>query len=253
MEAGAAMEDLQIRWGTLSCQELAMSSAEWMLLKDAQDDKPPAPTTRRTLKLGGITFDLIFSDEQAKANVNALAKTRDKADLAYALMAVQKDLKRICPVRLRPAESGPKNQDPDQLLYASFDQVLAAPRPEDLISADRFMRSAGDRITCWSNGKVNFKRADRQVLREVLAGLLGEGQIDQLIKYRDESPDCTLFEALGKIEMRDKDKMMGKVMTLLTDMSLCHGLWVIARGRTRSWYSFHVRRNSDQRHWSFQW
>ena len=90
-------------------------------------------------------------------------------------------------------------------------------------------------------------------LREVLVGLLNETQIDQLMKYREESPDCTLFEAMEDMEMRDKDKMMGKVMTLLTDMSLCHGLWVIARGKTRSWYSFHVRRHSDQRHWSFQW
>jgi len=115
------------------------------------------------------------------------------------------------------------------------------------------MRSAGDRITCWSNGKVNFKRADRGVLRETLVGVLNESQLDKLVRYRDKSPDCTLLEALDSIEMKDADKTIGKAMTLLSDMSLCHGLWVIARGQTRSWYSFHVRRSSDQRHWSFEW
>ncbi len=258
MEAGTAMEEIQIRWGALSCRELSMSRAEWMLMKDAKGDQVPAPATRRSIVLGGITFDLIFSDEQAKANANALASSRDKADLAHALMALQKDLNHITQVRLRPSKPNPKNPDSDHMLYSSFDQILVAPRPGDLISADRFRRSAGDRITCWSNGKVNFKRADRQVLRVTLAGLLNEGQIAELINYRDQSPDCTLMEALEKIEMpdseiRDRDKIFGEVMEILTDMSLCHGLWVIAHGGARNYYSFHVRRNSDQRHWSFQW
>ena len=253
LQASAAMEDLQVRWGATSCRELMMFSAEWMLVQDARGDRAPSPTSRKSITLGGMQFDLIFSDEQAKANVNALAKTRNEPDLAHSLISVQKDLMRISAIRLSPAELADDNPDTDQLQYASFDQVLAAPRPEDLISIDRFARSAGDRITCWSNGKVNFKRADRQVLREALVGVFNETQLNELIKYRDRSPDCTLLEALDSIEMQNAEETIGKAMTLLTDMSLCHGLWVIARGKTRCWYSLHVRRRSDGRHWSFQW
>jgi len=251
LEASEAMEDLQIRWGTLSCRDLAMSSAEWMLVSETQDNGSANSTTRKSVTLGSITFDLVFSDEQAKANVNVLAQRRNAPDLAHAMTNIQLDLNRICPVNLKPARTDPKR--PDQSPYLSFGQIFEAARPQDLISNDPLVESAGDRITCWSNGKVNFKRADRAVLREMLSRLLNEGQIDKLLKYRDKSPDCTLLEAISSIELSDRDEMTGRIMNLLTDMSLCHGLWVIARGRTRSWFSFHVRRVSDQRQWSFQW
>jgi hypothetical protein len=151
-------------------------------------------------------------------------------------------------------------------LYQSYAQLYPDARPADLLGgaaapADDVARrvnapGVADAVTCWGSGQVSFRRASRDVLRVTLAGLADEGQIDELIAYRQDVPGGPAAEAVGRLELKDQDRAEA-LLKALTDTSRCHGLWLVARGSTRSWTRLYVKQEGDAENdsaqWAFQW
>jgi len=242
-QASAAEHNLQVRWGMLSCKTLGLASTELMMLEDVQAGRPVSVTTRRTITLGSVKFHLVSSDEQAKANVNLLAYRRDRVSLEHSLRALQFGLRNVVALELRPVDAKKLDADMMPIVFTSYDQLFPVDHPSRLIRSDAASRTIAERVTCWGNGQLNFKRAERVTIRQVTEKLLDESQIDALIDYRRRHPDCGLMEVLARIELKD-EKLAG-AMSVLTDVSFARSLWVIAEGRTRNFYRFYVVRTSD--------
>src|SRR5882757_7629153 len=77
-EARQSHEDLQRRWGQISCQRALLPHAETILINQEKLRHRPFPTYRANIQLGAQEFKLVLSDEQSKANVNALLDLTDK-------------------------------------------------------------------------------------------------------------------------------------------------------------------------------
>jgi len=232
LRAAEAREQLQCKWGSRSIRDYCLPQAERLLqAKEAETDRPEVEAPGR-VELGGMTFDWVVTDEQAKAKVNCLAMKRTNSGLAGALRALQSGLVEAPHVELRPLElpSGP----PASLArpYRTLDQLFRGLTPEQLGSFGGMPGAAG-RVTCWGSGQVNFRRAEPIVLRETLAGVLTEEEITKLVRFRRKAPDCTLLEAMDALELPGERR--GPAMEAMTDMSRCHGLWVRATGRSRRW------------------
>jgi len=252
LTAAERMRRLQLRWGMLSCRAVCLPRAELTLQDRPATDSGPLARVHRSVKLGDMTFHVIVGDEQAKADVNLLAARRGRRGLIEALRMLQLDQRRVLQTRLKPIAVKPNPANPIPAVYGSFEQLFDVGHPSKLVGTGRIDRYASDRITCWSRGRVNFKRADRRVLREVLEGILNETQIDALIRIRRDVPDCTLNEALGQLDL--KKPVRKAAQSLLTDMSWCHSLWIVAEGRSRKWYQLHVARGViENEEWSFAW
>jgi len=254
LAAGDAHRDLQVRWGTISVRAMCLPSAELILVRDEAKARKPLVSTRRQITLGGIQFDLIFTDEQAKANADLLSAREGKAGIERSVRALQAGLRRIVAVELHPAEPKPRPKTVEEgmapELYTSLDQILLIKRPADLVPHDARDATVADRLTCWSNGKVNFKRADSVVLREVLHDVLDESHIARLINFNRKTPDGSLYEAVEAMDLTDEKRQAA--LERLTDTSYCHGLWVIARTAGRNWYTFTVARDGAKPR-SFAW
>jgi len=230
LQAGAAMEELQVRWGTISCQAVCLPQAEQLLsAADVREAITPV-TIRRTVELGGVNFQLVVSDEQSKANANALARKYGIDLIAPHLERLQSSLRRPLQIILRPNEGIRP--------YASFEQLFAFEHPSQLILPDPHEESPVSSVTCWGTGLINFKRAQLPVIRQGLAGLLDEGQLRKLMEFRSAQPDCTLEEAIKHLQFDDKKAQAARAA--MTDSSRCHSLWVIAQGRTRAFYRLYV-------------
>ncbi|NQU74912.1 MAG: hypothetical protein HQ546_01190 [Planctomycetes bacterium] len=255
IRAGRVAMELQVRWGAISCKAVFLPAAETILQELSAAGGGAVVNVRRDITLGSVKFQLIVSDEQAKANVNFLASRRGQRGLVEGIRQLQTDLRLVLPVRLRPAEPKISSKGPTPEVYTSFDQLLAVEHPSRLIMAKGFDKLITDRITCWSDGKVNFKRAEQGVLRQMLTGLLTEYQINQLLRIRLTSPQCRLREAMSQLELSRENAK--QVEPLLTDTSLCHGLWVVAQGLTRNWYQFYAAREDEsgenRQEWLLQW
>jgi len=238
LQAGLAQEQLQLRVGNLTCQEVFLPRAEQFIARGAA----PASLSGAAaviLPLGGLNFEMVFSDEQGKANLNLLLKRQGADNLEHAIQSVQADLPRTLHVELRPARiSGQAGQEP-QSLYTNYSQVFVFTHPSELIDPRFPQDLPTSRVTCWGNGRVNFKRAPVAVVREVFKGLLDEHQVAQVVRLGQERADCTTGDALKLLDL--PPERSAKVRDLLTDFSSCRSLWIIAHGKTRSWYRLCVR------------
>src|SRR4051812_9485412 len=78
-EARQSQEDLQRRWGQISCQRALLPHAEAILLNQEKLHQRAFATYRAQIQLGPQSFEIILADEQAKTNVNALLDLSDKS------------------------------------------------------------------------------------------------------------------------------------------------------------------------------
>ncbi|HSW49059.1 MAG TPA: hypothetical protein VLH09_02740, partial [Bryobacteraceae bacterium] len=78
LESAQAAEELQRRWGMVSCQAALLPRAERVLAQAEQETASAAATCRHELRLGAQVFELVFSDEQAKVNVNRVFRADGK-------------------------------------------------------------------------------------------------------------------------------------------------------------------------------
>ena len=281
LEAGAAERELQVRWGSRSCRDFFLDSAEPMLKAIAADESTIAVSVCRSITLKNLKFHVVLSDEQAKANVNLLASLQSNETLSARLRGLQSEQSEPLEVLLRPGkppERGP-NMNANRIsrspisgrpisagmgkvtfvefpmLYVSMDQVFVFSHPSELI-APGSAKPVINQVTCWSDGRLNFKRAEVPVLREVSGGLLDETQISQLAAFSKDHADCTLGEALRSLELTKTQ--LDALKGVLTDASQCHSVWVIAEGETRKWYRFYVARSGGAKadsmsRWAFEW
>lgn len=253
LAAASRQRRLQVKWGVLSCRSFLLPRAERILAEEEATRRGPSRQAVKAVPLGDIRFVAVVCDEQALLNVNMLAKRYGTANVASYVGQVQSAVGRPLPVRPLPAEPDRREICTFPTVFASFDQLWAFDHPSQLIAPDG--RSAREGVTCWSNGKVHFKRADPNVLRRATAGALTEYQHSQLVEFCSEQPDGTLTEAMVRLKLTDEEAR--RVRSVLTDESLCHSVWIIAEGDRRRWHRFFVKRlgdpENDSRSWTFRW
>ena len=241
LRAGAARREVQLRWGALSCRDVVLPKAEQLLHDRQTPEKPIVAETRLALTLGGMTFNMVLGDESAKANVNLLAQREGDTVLAGVLRDLQSTERQPLPVELRPAEAAATADNKLPRRYASYDQVLRFDRPSELVSPDEGASAViRRRITFWTDGPVNLGRAELPVLREVLAGQLGETDLVRIDELRRKGEAFSLAKVFSDLQL-GKDQIEA-LQPLVTDKSTCHSLWIIVDGKTRSWYRLDVER-----------
>jgi len=254
LEAGAAQRELQRKWGMRSIQTALLPRAEAILEEKTAEGDRPRVSAARAITLGDMGFAIVVGDEQAKANVNLIVALADRERLRGSI-SILNGGRWLLPVVLRPVQekSGEIRSPPVQ--YASLEQVFAAPSPADLLGKAPDAEGPAARLTCWGNGKLNFRRAEELVLRVVLSDILDEYQMHRLCVLREEMPEASVSGILGLLELeKDKRALLQK---RVTDASSCHSLWIVAQGRTRNWCRLIVRQQGDEANdsglWTFAW
>lgn len=240
LRAARAEDDLQRRWGALSCRTTLLPKAERVLTAAEQPGSKPSAEARLQLPLGRQTFTLIFGDEQAKANVNALYYQGGLAGTERAVRELTAASGSPAPVELRPSAGGaaadPEDREP---VFESFGQVFGGAPPAALLAGRPGRPAPASQLTCWSDGPLNFRRASRDALVQVCRPHVGRGRVEQLLKARDETfPDVDLAGALDSLGLNQKQQ--AALEDLLVDDSVCYSLWVISRDGGREWYDLAV-------------
>jgi type II secretory pathway pseudopilin PulG len=238
LRANQAQRRLQVHWGSLSCRELVLPQAEAILQAREKSANRPAASVQIPITLGGMTFNLLVCDEQAKANVNRLLAGRSMGKLAVAAERLQRDLRSklaVDPVTVAAFAS----RDPrKQSVYDSFDQVFTVAHPSQLVSAAGYDASPASRWTLWGGGTVNFHRAPRDVMEVMLGGVLSSGQAAELSELARSDPTLSLGEAVKRLDLPKPTAR--RVRGVLTDSSGCHSLWVIVEDGPRNWYRLFI-------------
>jgi hypothetical protein len=230
--ARRATHDLQRRWGTASIARTLLPRAESILANAEAEQAAPVRSVRRRLQLGDMSYEIVVSDEQAKANVNLmldrsnptwvqdrLAEALGGGPIARALR-VRPALAEVLP----PAQLGALPQ-----YVTGFGQVFdltdISPAPNEL-------------LTIWGDGRVNLRRASEQSARLALTPPLTRIEVQKLVSS-DQNP------LQQRLESADVASSYGGRSLPVTLRSACHSVWVICEDGRRLWHEVHVLDESD--------
>jgi hypothetical protein len=231
--AGEAAAELQRHWGTLTCQTTLLPKAESLLHAQEIQTGEPVSSLREAIELGGQRFDLIFSDESAKANVGTILRQQGKEEAELAirrLSLTSPDLAGNVHLRWQADPNNPPQP-------RTFGDVFENSNPAQLCDDSQGPAPAAI-LTCWGDGRANIQRASEDVLKEVCHGVLNLDQIHELVKLQRSKAAMTLADCFKQMQLNDQTQ--SAAMTVLTDHPNCYSLWVDCRTARRSDWSLLV-------------
>lgn len=231
-ESGRLEREAQRRWLAATAEPL-LPHVDALLTAPAPGSNTPgsnAPATSGggTLRVAVTTphgtAGLTLSDEQAKANVNALWERHDRAIVQSKLATLAAEIGDAS-IRLRPVgafEATASGAESDWPAFAAFEQVLAPEHRQRQRGEPTTTSSLPDHVTLWGDGRLRPGRATRPALEAVLRPLLSDAQIDQLIALPPTGRDAAA--ATGRHGLRLTDRQREQLQPRLTDESRCFGL-----------------------------
>ncbi len=223
-----AQKQLQHRWATYSLEKSLLPNASNVMTTLLENDPPddqdlPVNKIDFNIQLGDTTYQLTLSDEQAKANVNQLFKSQSQpTDVTQTVRSLleKRQIRNIPTINLKPFTWESDTQEhPIQTLGQMFENVNL----EQLMPFDSEEPAVLDVVTCWGDGKLNFRQAPIEVIISICLKSMTRGEIDKLINARKTNPEISLEKALVSAGI-DKKKL-DQVKALFTETSNCHTLW----------------------------
>jgi hypothetical protein len=267
--ARQAQDDLQQRWGVISIRVAIMPFAEQILQTAEGIQKRAVPSMSSHIMLANQSFDVVISDEQAKANVNAMLGRANRNVVETRLrqvLAGQMSFKlRLRPEPLPPPARGPVTRPATQPILpqqiSGFGQIFDDANPQNLLMLRYIAVSPASMITCWGNGAINLRRASEASLRLMLSPPATNIDVSHLIAARDamlsgkkpampaQSVSQAQIPALAPADpvrrMLSQAGASPDIASRLTLGSSCHSLWIVAQPAGREWYYLTVLDESD--------
>jgi hypothetical protein len=240
LDARLAHEEAQRRWGEASCRRILLDRAEELLARQVTLDQKgqpqlPAPSyLAATFKLGGLEFNVLLADENAKVNLNVILdrKPEQLQQLTQTLCA-NPNL-HTPQLALRP--SAPR--DGAKPRFESWGQVYDFTSSSDSLTAIGGICEATLDATCWGDGKINATRANDLALRAVAGLVLNAQESGELLKARRQWKGSSTEDLLRQLDLRASK--LNQLRRLLGDQSSCHSLWTRIEAPQRTWSTLAV-------------
>ncbi len=248
IQAADAQRSLQQRWGSLTLEKAILSQTPQIfqvreeLAAKATPGVPPPPTIRTALSLGGVTFDLLLGDEDAKLNLNSLYHHAGPIKTERALREIVgpsvSTATQFIPATkplLLSRESQRVTDDPNQPeavereipdAFRSWGEVFDLIRLGRQLGGDAALPNATTGITCWGNGQLNFRRASDEAILAVVGSVIQDGGARRLLQRHRKNPRAGV-SVLLQTEVTD-DGNRDQLATLLAETSTNFSLWIHA-------------------------
>ena len=249
LDAQQRAEELQCRWGSISCRNALLPRAETLLQSAEAKEHGSIAQRLIQLPLGEQAFDILICDEQAKINLNDLYDRRGPIPAQQILehLAVGSPLK----LPLKP---------PDHFVTAPAEQSFTSPaqflgryEPE-LIFPVQGARSATTFITCWGDSRITLRRAPREVALAAGAPEITEYDVGRLLELLEKDPALTVSRAIAQLGLTEIQRLA--FAQRFTDASTCHSMAIVCSSRQCKWYRLYVsdtRPGKPAKELEFQW
>ena len=265
LAASDARIRLQQRLGSESLEQILLQEAAGVfdrLEKAAEKERKGGADTRvptqlrGAVSIGGVTFDVMLSDEDAKLNLNTVyhAVGLERTRRAIGEVAGPAVLRST---RLMPAvpPTPPSIQDSrgddsvDETIvppaFRSWGEVFDLQRLSSTIGDDAALPNVTSELTCWAGGGVNVKRATDAAFTQTAACVLSQGAAERLVARYRESPAADLRVLIQTESSNERERLA--LRQLLNETSSHYSVWMDASAvARRSMRSFSVLRKTEE-------
>ena len=238
-EARQACDDLQHRWAATSCRTVLLPRADYVLQRAAKRTGRPVGQAQTELDLGSEHLTLTLFDEQAKANISTLYQR-------VGAQRTERDIQRLgaasataMGVVLQPTAGG--SEDAAAWRFDAWEQVFDRFTPAAMFNGPvRPTPRPVDVLTCWSDGKLNVRRASSAAIEMVVGDVLTRAEIAKLIDDLAQPSDRPRTDVWESTQFSDAQRE--KLTERLTDKSTTFGLLIRSRDDFQTRYEWNVLR-----------
>lgn len=231
LEANRSEQEIQREWLSRSAESV-LPAAEKILTQNSKNVSRPSDNLVLIYALDNHHVSLSLSDEQAKANLNALWKRSDPAIVRATAQTLATSVGFTEELNLRPLgtfEVVAAGSRADWPVFGAYEQLFPSGAIQQEIHKASIDASVIGVITLWGDGRLRIERADPAVLHAVLFPLLSPSQIQQLsdvVRYpvsEDRKPPVgpSTTSIIYRVGLELTDRQQELLSKLVTDESKC--------------------------------
>lgn len=241
-----AEENLQRRWATKSAQRFLLNASGTILDRglstDVEVSWPRPHQLDGQFSVGDLTIDFRLSDEEAKANLNAIGRRETNPTNRLTTVARTSAGTSGLTAMVRWPETS-KSQNFEGAGLQTWEQVfdLSDPLSADDLAAR--LKSGTNLITCWGSGKLNLKRAPDEAVRALFGSELRPEFTRNLLNVRSQGDFQSLKELAGKMELKPGEE--SALTHWFSLESKTNSLWMTVATPRRTWTSLTIDRSGE--------
>ena len=248
-----AQDDLQRRWGTIGLERTLLRNASRTFerlderRRTGELEQTSAGVVRDQIELGGMRFDVILADEEAKANLNSVYHAARQRHVRQTVRRLTNSFGQMstriaartasaATLRLAPSTEDEESESTEPVLppaFLNWGDVFDLGRLRQIAGDDRVLAELTGRITLWGSGRINVDRASDEAVTSVCSAVVSDGLARRLLdRYRDQ-PEAD-FRLLVEKEIGATDDA-ARLLRLVREGSSTFSLWTeVSSGRSRS-------------------
>ena len=262
---------LQQRVGADSVEAVLLPSASRVFdllekqaeeIRKATGEPVPVPKqVRGAVTFGGVTFDVVIADEDAKLNLNQVyhmtGRQRTESAVGDLIGPFAARVLRLTPatrpIREELMDNASGNDDDGDSeaaiieiprAFRSWGEVFDLSALTNAYRSDAALPNMTTDITCWGGGGLNVRRASDESVKAAAACVLSDAGADRLISRYRESEAMSL-EILVQREGKTASER-DRLRRMLAETSTHFSLWIDASAPARrSMRTFSVMRKTD--------
>lgn len=237
LDAVRREEELRCRWALRSLERAVLHRGEEILagLETAREGERPVPAPavwRAGIVLAGSEFDITLGDENAKINVNEALSLSSKD---RAVPVIQELASGSVRLRMKAFEASSSKRGTLRSWGQLFD---LAGLGSDQEAASQVAAATG-KLTCWGDGRLNIRRASDESLQALCRLATDRSLPRRLLSLRKQKPNWSVSQLMQALRLPLRER--GELLSVLTDRSRCHSLWIRELSQRRERYTLFVR------------
>lgn len=249
-----AHEDLQRRWGTRSIERFVLANPIHVL--DGIDHRsshsvqswPLRQMIELNITLGELRFVVRLSDEDAKIDMNALARRVSDPKTLLSNVTQQAAGTSGLGVAIRWP---PREQDSEKAIaFQTWEQIFDLREVDRATELVNQLQAATTQLTCWGTGKLNLSRAEDSTVRLLLTGVVSESSVARVLGARRQGGFQDIDSLVKKANINNKDEMALK--RFLAVDSKRFAAWIKVESARRTWASLTIDRSGKGNPTSFE-
>jgi len=203
--------------------------APTLLTQTSEQQTTPVQQRSFSIFLGGTRFEVNIQDESAKLPIQRLIRQ-------YSLESTKPPIRTLAGNRAILRSVFPKN--PTLMKY-----IVDNPKTNDTSASLRFWNEVSQRMTLWSDGRVNIATAEPSTLNALWQLEFKSSVPDKILAIRQQAVPKNFNEFLGTLGMTSSQTQFAKEW--LSTSSNTYSVWIDSPNQFgKSFTAIYVRRRS---------
>ena len=228
-QAADAQRESRHRWAAVSIRRTCLDLAPTLLTQTLEQVSMPVQQRSFSILLGGTRFEVNIQDESAKLPIQRLIRQ-------YSLESIKQPIRTLAGNRAILRSVFPKNP-------TLMKDIVDIPTTNDTSASLRFWNQVSQRMTLWTDGRVNVVTADQSTLDALWQLEFKSSVPDEILAIRQQPMANNFNEFLMTLGLTSSQTQFAREW--FTTNSNTYSVWIDSPNLSgKSFTAIYVRRRS---------